>query len=1436
MAEGEWENDGTEIEEVISDDEGSNATITEGEEDSDDEVGGTQIAPQDTEMEEEVVRMMDQEAADDPGAGPRGGPAEPSGRNGGGGSRAAEPADEDEQAPPTQIDSPHADSQATKDRPATAADPSEQRRAPSPLRRNGQGSGVSLSGGVVTAANGGSSSGFLSSAAPSAKASRARAASSLSSPQRVPQGWLDDQLDAAAAAAAPTEGASATPPNRVRRQHTTKGNGGSAPTHAGAAPVARALPKKPSPAKTAVAVSGGWIRTKGSPSKARHPRTAVAEGERAGAPDTQEGSVAQSILAIGVPLERRVAAPPRPRSRDAIAVGVVRGTVNSQELRPNEFSQIRKGCSQQDYDFERMMDAEIAAAAASGQDCEHAGEGGGYETDELPSPPHRRRNGGGDVVTSERKKMRSSAHALAVGGGSGSSIRASRGSGSGKGAIGSRTPGAYMRRPPIKSSTKKRTHAPSTFACVPAMIATSQDEHGGELLVYAGTVAPLGVVTSSSASLDSCSSFSLHFENRIRPRSLYQRTTLASERGPLVWHTCLLHRPDSVVERASTVFDIRSEDDSSDADSGNQAVAGLTKPRAGRERPFDGASARELGSEEDCAVIDALNLHGDDDDDDVDQGGQVATRNPRAGANGNQAGRVSDASPSALTYRDLSDFLDDDGWKCVDGKGLHTWFYLLPGRKGRAGTYGVDYLVSEAEVAQYVRGDEQTLARYQAHRRETAARVAAEGRGSNGEDAGAGRRRGASDSSRAPPGRGMSKGAGATVAGSGTEKGPGARSRAGHTISPAPPQQQTVGSNSRQGVGPATGPPQAEKPAAQERRSRGSAGADQDAAAEAGALAGTGKGPRSAPGRRRAGCDKVQGSDRAGGRRQAVARKDAREELYSEDKWREVWPKLREKGWHWVYGLEGSIYLKEGVTKKTGTVGVDMFLSKTSLLDFVARSSPEAATPPPEETPAPENKEPPAGNGESEPQQLQEWNMVKHRAPRRKVQRTFPGDTPPPLTPPLEVEVMSLPGRGAGRSAGSSAGARERVDEQSAGRGSGGPVAPRALEGTKRVQGHPPKRSRVETAPKTAAKRGRVGGVKQPSRGGRGRGGGERTREVEDGEGRRINAGPFSDLAVIVTGLRGEPRKELVATITKLGGEEVVVFGKESCGDAWKKWLLDRSRQRADADGNREAEANICSRTSDGGSEAVATPRARSSIPPRRLIAVATPDSDRTPKFQLAMAAGVPIVHPSYVAACASIATEVKTDGYLLPLGRSALGDRGLVMPSRSGRDRPFQGKAIMLCMDGADDDRTSLGNWVLTLTVAGATTAINLIEEGDIFCVIGPKVTNGRQRMGTPAGSLEWAVQCIAHGRLLLPNARTCPWFPLDAAGTLRADSSARPGSGDKKVRGRGGGRRGGGRKGSAKRGASSGEKAGSFSFHVHTSGGKRYVAGDYVFLEKRK
>lgn len=245
--------------------------------------------------------------------------------------------------------------------------------------------------------------------------------------------------------------------------------------------------------------------------------------------------------------------------------------------------------------------------------------------------------------------------------------------------------------------------------------------------------------------------------------------------------------------------------------------------------------------------------------------------------------------------------------------------------------------------------------------------------------------------------------------------------------------------------------------------------------------------------------------------------------------------------------------------------------------------------------------------------------------------------------------------------------------------------------------------------------------------------------------------------------------------------------------------------------------------------------------------------SDRTPEFQLAVAAGMPIVHPSYVEACSGMEIEVETGRYLLPLGRSGLGNRPLIMPFRSSRGRPFQDQLVILCVDNPTADQAALENWLCILKVAGATVrvldvggegdcaggnadgvehsrctydaAFQLLQEGRVYCVIGSestavRVSAARSEMekaaveaGTLAGSLEWALQCMAHGRLLLPSAATCPWFPLSASGVSVVDGHVR-GSGvnavirvtDEPV----------------------------CLFHVHAYGGRRYVAGDYVIIER--
>lgn len=215
---------------------------------------------------------------------------------------------------------------------------------------------------------------------------------------------------------------------------------------------------------------------------------------------------------------------------------------------------------------------------------------------------------------------------------------------------------------------------------------------------------------------------------------------------------------------------------------------------------------------------------------------------------------------------------------------------------------------------------------------------------------------------------------------------------------------------------------------------------------------------------------------------------------------------------------------------------------------------------------------------------------------------------------------------------------------------------------------------------------------------------------------------------------------------------------------------------------------------------------------------------------------------------------EVETGRYLLPLGRSGLGNRPLIMPFRSGRGRPFQDKLVILCVDNPKADQTALENWLFILKVAGATVqvldlgggggraggnedgvehgrcthdaALQLLQEGRVFCVIGSENTAVRDstarseiekaavKAGTLAGSDEWALQCMAHGRLLLPSAATCPWFPFSGSGVAVRDGHV-PGSGINAA-------------------IINAKCEPVCPFHVHVYDGRRYVTGDYVIIER--
>ena len=1060
----------------------------------------------------------------------------------------------------------------------------------------------------------------------------------------------------------------------------------------------------------------------------------------------------------------------------------------------------------------------------------------------------------------------------------------------------------------------------------------------------------------------------------------------------------------------------------------------------------------------------------------------ASERAERGGGGDAAAGATSTAAVGAtpVTYNALLPFLDKEGWECVDGKGLHTWFYLFPGKGGRNGKAGVDFLVSEEEVVEHVCTDEHLLARFEEHRRETARGSpsgSGGGGGGGGGDGGGGGGSGCclGDESPAHAER-CKRGVGDRVGGCG---------RSGRKIARPP-----VAANSKRG-----------------KKKNGD---------EVGGSFITGK-----------------GKHRAGGRAaERDPRKVLEEETGPEKQWPALWPKLQEVGWHWEFGsgLAPRIWLKKGVSKRSGVLGVDMFESEEAVMEHVTGGA--AAGGQADDGAAAQGK----GMGEvvgREPR-IQEWGLTKNRSKRQRCQPTFLGDTPPP-------EVIKLPSRKArrkttaaspaafaakGPSAVTAQAKTRGDDEQSAAGAHDRQFVPQAQRG---VSKRPPKCPQRD-APPPPSKRGREQRKKPPSRvlcndvGGEGRGEGlaeiddaalseeemdvatqpqyalprppeidmaddmagvEQAREADnphaaatgaagtaavaagfgvggggarcgpagsdgnplsavdkarstdrgvrdtsavkstrsasqrppvkaapggvtvaatsssgaavgggcngdvgDGgvdrtpsrqEGQAIIAtpptstaagcgggggggrgsgtcsgsgtrnikkrrgspptgntlrassrrqGPFSGLGVIITGFRREGPNgsgaEIEGKIKKLGGQVVQVHEKNVAGsDEWREWLLNKAGQSGCGGGSGSRGSG-----GSGGGSGDGLPQSDDG---RRMIAVATHDSDRTQKFQLALAAGIPIVHPSYVIACSRMVTELDPTPHLLPLGRSALGDRGLIMPFHSavpgggdlaGRgsalpgDRPFHGKHVLLYM-GESASASNTDKWVFTLSVAGATvttldtssdgtsgggggagrrgekaaaatgdggsrctleTALDLVQKGLIHCVIGPNSSDGfgartdvppsRNRLeiatvkaGTAAGTFEWAVQCMAHRRLLLPNASTCPWFPLCASvggggsgggsgnGRTKGASedadeaanapSSRVGGKNKKRKGRGGpggrGRGGSATRGTTSEATSSGEEGG--PFHVHASdGGKRYLAGDYVLLAKEK
>lgn len=448
-----------------------------------------------------------------------------------------------------------------------SAIPASHRPSGNPLEQaGGARDDTPSAGGHLTPASRGTTTSFLSSAEASVRAPAGGVSKTLSSPQSSPPGWLHEQVIAATAVA----GVAAAPAvvsrqvgvrGRVgERRHASKGKGrraagatggarkkdGAVRAAAAATEGSRQEPKRPSPAK-AVPGPGGWIQAKSS--KGGSAPAVAGGGGRSGrahaaAPDdehdvddseTQDASVSQNILAIGVPQERRVRGPPPPlplpmtmpmptplnTSPADAAVDTagaaqnvredggsqsgeeeeeewlgtpagIRAALNTQDITPDDFSQIRKDCSQGKKEVDRLLEQALAGVSGIEDEGGSSGGGGGggkYPSSQLDPPPLDRskvENGaasgrqegsppaglrsqapdggsgghGHASVSGKRKKMTASVPTVqrckrevpgGVGGGGG------RGDGAGAGgAARSRTPGAYVGGSGSKSSAKKR--------------------------------------------------------------------------------------------------------------------------------------------------------------------------------------------------------------------------------------------------------------------------------------------------------------------------------------------------------------------------------------------------------------------------------------------------------------------------------------------------------------------------------------------------------------------------------------------------------------------------------------------------------------------------------------------------------------------------------------------------------------------------------------------------------------------------------------------------------------------------------------------------------------------------------------------------------------------------------------------------------------------
>lgn len=379
----------------------------------------------------------------------------------------------------------------------------------------------------------------------------------------------------------------------------------------------------------------------------------------------------------------------------------------------------------------------------------------------------------------------------------------------------------------------------------------------------------------------------------------------------------------------------------------------------------------------------------------------------REGASAAAKSASTGLDPARLEYPAMVHFLRSEGWKCADGKGFHTWFFVVPAKETHDGKKRVDYLVSEEEVVRYVLTNKIIFTRYAAYYERTPAAAgggvesAAEGtprvrgdaectdghhsgshssgggkrsrgvRGSYGGAAGLGKRKTRRDS--------LAVARAVTSAASSKEF----RARFGidaasRSVIPRRPTTRAVwqdpsNDNEWHGVHASGRHDSRKRVTAGSRTKTGFCSSDAPNAALSAPFAfnNTGRAASLRDFSRGVGHQLAQagghlntgsraGTFSTGSRPGIFAGGVQRQMGWQADRgrpqvpvekapsWLEIWPKLRREGWHWDYGEHADsscVYLKPGVSKDGATLGVDMFDSKHAVIADVLKHATSSANP-----------------------------------------------------------------------------------------------------------------------------------------------------------------------------------------------------------------------------------------------------------------------------------------------------------------------------------------------------------------------------------------------------------------------------------------------------------------------------------------------------------